>query len=163
MKNLRNIIFYVVVIGGFTYLMYLIVKAGQPLETFKVTNAKVQPVITNGLDQIGETLHTNVTDSLAILILQIITIIIAEKGFGFLFKKMGQPTVIGEIVAGIVLGPSFVGIYFPEFSAFLFPKTSLPNLKFFSQIGLILFMFIIGMELDLKTLGKKAHEVFIIS
>jgi Kef-type K+ transport system membrane component KefB len=163
MKNLRNIIFYVVVIGGFGYLMYLIVNAGQPLEAFKVTSVKVQPVITNGLDQIKDTLHHNVTDSLAILILQIITIIVAAKVFGFLFKKIGQPTVIGEIVAGIILGPSFVGMYFPEFSAFLFPKTSLPNLKFFSQIGLILFMFIIGMELDLKTLGKRAHEAFIIS
>ncbi|HTA62024.1 MAG TPA: cation:proton antiporter [Bacteroidia bacterium] len=163
MKNVRNIIFYVVVIGGFGYLMYLIVNAGQPLEAFKVTNVKVQPIITNGLDQIKDTLHHNVTDALAILILQIITIIVAAKVFGFLFKKMGQPTVIGEIVAGIVLGPSFVGMYFPEFSAFIFPKTSLPNLKFFSQIGLILFMFIIGMELDLKTLGKKAHEAFIIS
>jgi hypothetical protein len=56
---------------------------------------------------------------------------------------------------GIVLGPSLVGMYFPEFSAFLFPKESLGNLQFLSQIGLILFMYIVGMELDLSVLRKK--------
>jgi Kef-type K+ transport system membrane component KefB len=46
-------------------------------------------------------------------------------------------------------------MYFPEFSAFLFPKESLGNLQFLSQIGLILFMYIVGMELDLSVLRKK--------
>ncbi|MDP2385740.1 MAG: cation:proton antiporter [Bacteroidota bacterium] len=162
MKKLRNILFYVGVIGGLTFIMYLIVKSGEPQELIKVKNIKVQPV-TSGLDQIKDTLHHNVTHPLAILILQIITIIVAARIFGFLLRKIGQPSVIGEILAGILLGPSFVGMYFPEFSLFLFPKNSLPNLQFFSQIGLILFMFIVGMELDLKILKKKAHEAFIIS
>ncbi len=105
----------------------------------------------------------NVTDPLAILMLQIITIIFTARVFGFLFRKMGQPSVIGEIMAGIFLGPSFVGHYFPEFSQFLFPLTSLSNLKFLSQIGLILFMFVVGMELDFKVLRTKAHEALVIS
>jgi Kef-type K+ transport system membrane component KefB len=79
------------------------------------------------------------------------------------FQKIGQPTVIGEIIAGIVLGPSLVGMYFPEFSAALFPEESLGNLKFLSQIGLILFMFVIGMELDIKVLKNKASEAIVIS
>ena len=162
MKKLRNSLFYILVIGAFSLLMYLIVKAGQLQEVVKVTTIKTHPV-TSGFDQIKTTLQHNITDSLAILILQIITIIVAARIFGFILKKMGQPSVIGEIIAGILLGPSFVGMYFPEFSDFLFPKASLPNLRFFSQIGLILFMFIIGMELDLKILKKKAHEAFIIS
>ncbi len=162
MKNLRNILFYVIVIGGFSCLMYFIVKGGQTHEIAKVAEVKAAPT-TSGLEQLGDTLHHNITDPLGILILQIISIIIAARAFGWILKKMGQPTVIGEIIAGIVLGPSLVGTYFPEFSAFLFPKASLPNLKFFSQIGLILFMFIIGMELDLKILKKKVHEAFIIS
>lgn len=78
-------------------------------------------------------------------------------------QKIGQPTVIGEIIAGIALGPSFLGMYFPEFSAALFPVASLSNLQFLSQIGLILFMFIIGMELDLKVLQNKAHDAIVIS
>jgi Kef-type K+ transport system membrane component KefB len=61
------------------------------------------------------------------------------------------------------LGPSFVGMYFPEFSAALFPAKSLGNLQFLSQFGLILFMFMVGMELDLKTLKNKAQDAVIIS
>lgn len=71
--------------------------------------------------------------------------------------------VIGEILAGIVLGPSLVGTYFPEFSNLLFPEASLGNLQFLSQIGLILFMFVVGMELDLKVLQNKAKEAVVIS
>ena len=96
----------------------------------------------------------NLQHPLAILLAQIVTIILVARLFGWIFRKIGQPSVIGEMIAGIVLGPSLVGMYFPEFSAALFPKESLGNLQFLSQIGLILFMFVIGMELDLKVLKK---------
>jgi len=105
----------------------------------------------------------NIEHPLAILLAQIITILIVAKIFGWIFKKIGQPSVIGEIIAGIVLGPSLIGAYFPEYSAALFPKESLPNLQFLSQIGLILFMFVVGMELDLKVLKNKANDAVIIS
>jgi Kef-type K+ transport system membrane component KefB len=105
----------------------------------------------------------NLTHPLAILILQIISIILVSRFFGFIFNKIGQPTVIGEIVAGIVLGPSLMGLFFPEMSEFLFAKASLPNLQFLSQVGLILFMFVIGMELDLKVLRNQAHDAVVIS
>ena len=111
---------------------------------------------------IGSLLH-NVKHPLAILLAQIITIIIVARFFGWMFRKIGQPTVIGEIIAGIVIGPSLVGLYFPEFSNALFPLASLGNLQFLSQIGLILFMFVIGMELDLKVLKNKANEALVIS
>jgi Kef-type K+ transport system membrane component KefB len=94
---------------------------------------------------------------------QIITIIIVARFFGWIFRKIGQPSVIGEIIAGIFLGPSLLGMYFPEFSLALFPIQSLGNLQFLSQIGLILFMFVIGMELDLKVLKNKANEAVVIS
>lgn len=100
---------------------------------------------------------------LAILLAQIVTIIITSRVFGWICKKIGQPTVIGEIIAGIALGPSLVGLYFPEFSAALFPVKSLGNLQFLSQVGLILFMFMVGMELDLKMLKNKARDAVVIS
>ena len=71
--------------------------------------------------------------------------------------------MVGEIIAGIVLGPSLLGKYFPNFSSTLFPVESLTNLNFLSQLGLILFMFVIGIELDLKVLRNKAHDALVIS
>ncbi len=161
-KN-RNLIFYILVTGVSLVLMYWIVQAGKPLEAGKF-NTTVTSVDDN--DMVGmfmETISHNLSHPLAILLLQIITIIITARTFGFLFSKIGQPTVIGEVVAGIFLGPSLMGMWFPEYTTFLFPKTSLPNLQFFSQIGLILFMFVVGMELDLKVLKTKAKEAVVIS
>ncbi len=162
MKNYKNLLFYVITIGGFSLLMFYILQQGEFLE--KEKGVKFVPQITASTwEQFKITYHQNLTHPLARLLLQIITIIVVAKIFGFICKKIGQPTVIGEIAAGIFLGPSFVGTYIPEFSTFLFPPESLPNLQFLSQIGLILFMFIIGMELDLSVLRNKAKEAVVIS
>jgi Kef-type K+ transport system membrane component KefB len=98
-----------------------------------------------------------------IFLLQLILIIIAAQVCGFIFKKIGQPAVMGEIIAGIILGPSVVGALFPGFSSFVFPASSLGNLQMLSQVGLILFMFVIGMELDLNIIRKKAKSAVLIS
>lgn len=161
-KNWKNLLFYTTTIGGCCALIYYIIVRGFELETTKgvIPGAKGKLTL---WEQIQETYSHNFNHPLAILLLQIITIILTARFFGYLFKMIGQPTVIGEIVAGIFLGPSFIGMYFPEFSAFLFPPHSLGNLQFLSQIGLILFMFIIGMELDLTLLKNKAHEAVVVS
>ena len=161
MKNHRNTIFYFVVTGGFTALIYWIVGKGKDLEIGKKF---IQPVIENEHWQDFTTsLTLNLHHPLAILLAQIITIIVVARFFGWVFRKIGQPSVIGEIIAGIVLGPSLLGLYFPEISVDLFPVESLGNLQFLSQIGLILFMFVIGMELDLKVLQNRAKEAIVIS
>jgi Kef-type K+ transport system membrane component KefB len=141
--------------------MYWIVSKGKELE---IGRNIISPTSKDTLfNQFLVSLYHNLQHPLAILLLQIITIIIVARFFGWVFRKIGQPTVIGEIVAGIFLGPSLVGLYFPEYSGMLFPKESLGNLQFLSQIGLILFMFVIGMELDLKVLKNKANEAVVIS
>lgn len=161
MKNYKNGAFYLLVTGGFSALIYWIISEGKLLEVNKeIVLTSSQKGSWN--DFVESMLH-NLQDPLAILLAQIVTIIIVARFFGWVFKKIGQPTVIGEIIAGIVLGPSLLGMYFPEFSATLFPVESLGNLKFLSQIGLILFMFVIGMELDLKVLKNKANEAVVIS
>jgi Kef-type K+ transport system membrane component KefB len=76
---------------------------------------------------------------------------------------LGQQTVIGEIIAGVFLGPSIFGWLFPELFAAIFPHSSFISLQFLSQIGLAFFMFVIGMELDLSKLKSKTHDAFIIS
>jgi len=163
MNKYRSFIFYVLFIGGFLALMYWIVDAGKPLEIGKMTETVQKVGDLNILEMFRDTLTHNVTHPLAILLLQIIVIIITARTLGFIFSKIGQPSVIGEVVAGIILGPSILGMWFPDYTAFLFPKASLPNLQFFSQIGLILFMFVVGMELDLKVLKTKARDAIVIS
>ncbi len=160
MKNLKNGLFYIIVTGGFTALIFWIVSKGKLLESSDV----VAPVSNSTyFNQFLESLTHNLKHPLAILLLQIITIIIVARLFGWIFRKIGQPSVIGEIIAGIFLGPSVVGMYFPEYSGMLFPTESLGNLQFLSQIGLILFMFVVGMELDLKVLKNKANDAVVIS
>jgi Kef-type K+ transport system membrane component KefB len=114
-------------------------------------------------DNFVDSFMANLHHPLALLLVQIVTIILVARLFGWICMKMRQPSVIGEMIAGIALGPSLLGLYFPEFSAFLFPKESLGNLQFLSQIGLIFFMYIVGMELDLSVLRKKAHDAVVIS
>lgn len=114
-------------------------------------------------DNFVDSFMVNLHHPLALLLIQIVTIILVARLFGWICMKMKQPSVIGEMIAGITLGPSLLGLYFPEFSAFLFPKESLGNLQFLSQIGLIFFMYIVGMELDLSVLRKKAHDAVVIS
>ncbi|MBP7317694.1 MAG: cation:proton antiporter [Flavobacterium sp.] len=161
MKKYKNTVFYLVITGGFTALMYWIIIKGKHLEAAKTIET---PESGNGSwSDFLASMQYNFQDPLAILLAQIITIILVARVFGWIFKKIGQPSVIGEIIAGIVLGPSLLGLYFPEFSSTLFPVESLGNLKFLSQIGLILFMFVIGMELDLKVLKNKANDAVVIS
>lgn len=161
MKNHRNTIFYFLVTGGFTALIYWIINKGKSLEIDKKLSVSVSE---NGhWNDFLSSLSLNLHHPLAILLAQIITIIIVARLFGWVFRKIGQPSVIGEIIAGIAIGPSLLGLYFPEFSSSLFPVESLGNLQFLSQIGLILFMFVIGMELDLKVLKNRAKEAVVIS
>ncbi len=161
MKNYKNTFFYFTVTGGFTALIYWIISKGKLLETAKTVTTIAKP--NNHWNDFISSMVLNFQDPLAILLAQIITIIIVARFFGWIFRKIGQPSVIGEIIAGIFLGPSLLGMYFPEFSMALFPIQSLGNLQFLSQIGLILFMFVIGMELDLKVLRNKANEAVVIS
>ncbi len=100
---------------------------------------------------------------LGILLLQVIVIIVAARVMGALFRKIGQPAVIGEMAAGLMLGPSLLGWAAPSLQAFLFPDASLAPLKMLSQIGVILFMFLVGIELDVKHLREKAHAAVFVS
>jgi len=161
MNNIKNSIFYVTIIGGFTALIYWVISKGASLEVGR--NIVKKQIESNHWNDFLHSMVENLQHPLAILLAQIVTIILVARLFGWFFRKIGQPSVIGEMIAGIVLGPSLVGMYFPEFSAALFPKESLGNLQFLSQIGLILFMFVIGMELDLKVLKNKAHDAVVIS
>ncbi len=101
-------------------------------------------------------------NALVLLLSQIAAVILVSRVLGFGARALGQPLVIAEMVAGILLGPSLFGWLMPEASATLFPASSMPVLKMLSQLGLVLFMFLVGIELDPKLLrGRERASVFI--
>ncbi len=96
-------------------------------------------------------------------ILQIILILLFSRLIGVFFRRLGQPTVLGEIIAGILLGPTFFGYFFPQASSFLFPSNDLKVIDILSQLGLILFMFVIGMQIDFKLVLTKVQNSTLVS
>ncbi|MDN8618920.1 cation:proton antiporter [Variovorax ginsengisoli] len=79
--------------------------------------------------------------------MQLIAILVTARACGWLLRFVGQPNVVGEMAAGLVLGPVVTGAVFPAFHAQLFPKDSLTGLSALSTIGLVMFMFVVGLEL----------------
>ncbi len=140
---------------GLMAIIWFVFKSGKGLE------ATAMPEITE--TNLSQTAISVYQHPLAIFILQLILIIAASQICAWSFKKIGQPAVMGEIIAGILLGPSLIGTLLPGFSAFVFPAASLGNIQMLSQVGLILFMFVIGMELDITLLKKRAGAAMFIS
>lgn len=169
----KTLVIYLLLLAMFGLLGWYVIQQGYLLENISAQvisdHSLVQDLPGNIWHQLVNGYLTNLHHPLAVFIMQLVIIVFVARVFGYIFTKIRQPSVIGEIVAGIVLGPSLVGLYFPEVSEFIFPKPaegdidSLEFLKFFSQIGLMLFMFIIGMEVDLKALKNRAFDALIIS
>jgi len=101
--------------------------------------------------------------NLPTLVLQIAVIIVVARAVGVLFRKIGQPQVMGEMVAGILLGPSLLGWAAPAASAKLFPPSSLGYLNALSQVGLILFMFLVGLDLNPAELKREKQAAILTS
>jgi len=90
-------------------------------------------------------------------------ILLLGRWLGKLFAHFGQPRVIGEIVAGIALGPSLLGQIWPEAMHFILPTDVGPFLGIIAQIGIILYMFLVGLELNAGLLRSRAHATIAIS
>src|SRR3954465_10537834 len=100
---------------------------------------------------------------LPILIIQIGVVVVAARAVGLVFRRIHQPQVMGEMVAGILLGPSLLGWVAPGVSAALFPAASLGFLNSISQIGLLVFMFLVGLELNPRLLRGRGHTAVVTS
>ncbi len=92
---------------------------------------------------------------MTLLLLQMTTVLLTALLFGSLARRLGQSRVIGEIVGGIFLGPSVLGRLSPRVSAGLFPQSSLGPFDVLSTVGLILFLFLIGSELNFAHLRRQ--------
>lgn len=157
----KNYLIYAVMLLLFGALIYMTIEEGDRFSHHAVASSTVaeDTPFTMFCQFVTDNLH----HPLSILLIQIIAVLLMVRLFGFLFKHIGQPGVIGEIVAGIVLGPSVLGYFFPDVFQALFPPESLTNLELLSQVGLVLFMFVIGMELDFSVLKNKINETLVIS
>jgi Kef-type K+ transport system membrane component KefB len=100
---------------------------------------------------------------LGLLLSQIALIILLSRAGGSLAEKIHQPRVIGEVLAGILLGPSVLGWLAPGVSAFLFPPSGFGALNGLSQLGLMLFMFLVGLELNMTALRHQGPIAILIS
>lgn len=167
----KNLLFYALLLLLFSIGLYGVLSFGSLLDQPTAAPAAAHADAADAAEAadtevphgIGGALFENLRHPLALLLLQILIIVASARALGSLFARIGQPPVIGEMIAGILLGPSLLGAVAPDFQAMLFPVASLGPLQLLSQVGVILFMFVVGIELDLEHLRKKAHSAVLVS
>lgn len=99
----------------------------------------------------------------AFVFLDIALIVVVARLMGALFRRIRQPAVVGEIIAGILLGPTLLGAFPGQLDEKLFPLDARPYLKVVAELGLVIFMFIVGLELDLALIRGKERVAAVIS
>lgn len=90
-------------------------------------------------------------------------ILLACRLVGYLARFLGQPQVVGEMIAGVLLGPSLLGWIAPQAQAFLFPKAVMPVVYAIAQIGLVLYMFLVGLDFDVELLRSRVRSAVTVS
>jgi Kef-type K+ transport system membrane component KefB len=152
-ETLGSLLFYAVMVGGAAGIFLLVRSAGSHLvaPAPSIAHATTRGVATSNPDVL---LH---------VLLALAVVIVAARGLGALCKRIQQPPVIGEVIAGILLGPSLLGHVSPEATSFLLPPSVAPFLSIIAQIGVILFMFLVGLELDVSQLKNRTRATVAIS
>jgi Kef-type K+ transport system membrane component KefB len=156
---MRRIFVYLLMLALCGACLWLTLRSGRTLQS----SANRHIIEASSQTDITKVFRDNFRSPLGILLTQFIVVLIAAKGVGALAVKVGQPHVIGEVIAGILLGPSFLGLLNPAAVDYLFPGSSVDVLRLFSQIGVILYMFIVGMDIDTHYLFKNVHTVVLVS
>lgn len=151
--RMRPFIGYGLLLAGVVVLYLLIRLYGDTL---------IAPGPNLAADALRPIARVHVNDFLHVL-LALAMVIATARTLGGLFRLIHQPPVVGEMIAGILLGPSLLGHIAPGFSAYALPQSIAPLLNVISQVGVILYMFLVGLELDLNNLRNRAHATVTIS
>lgn len=160
-NNLKTAVIYCGMIAIFGALIYLALGMGERFD--HTADVPVSGDTPGAFDVFVNTVQGHIGSHFVTLLIQITLILLTVRFFSLLFRRIGQPGVVGEIVAGIVLGPSLLGAFFPQIFNFIFPESSFETLGMLSQVGLVLFMFVIGLEVDFNILKNKLNQTLVIS
>ncbi|MGA2163468.1 MAG: cation:proton antiporter [Solirubrobacteraceae bacterium] len=139
-----------------------------PVPSSAKTTTKPALTTPTGLPPSGEQFtatkqRSSFTKLVAAFFLAVLIVLIVARAFGMVAVRVGQPRVMGEVIAGIALGPSLFGLLAPNLQATIFATDILPAFGVAANLGLIFFMFLIGMEVDQKQLKGKAMPAAAIS
>src|SRR5438093_11684652 len=168
----RTAPFYFFVVSAVALGMFFILRAGNqlpaPAPLSPQSSSQITPHLPSAADysfsaSVESTLLANANDPLSRLFLQLFIVILVSYLVGWIFTRFGQPAVVGEMMAGVPLGPSAFGLLAPTAFQFVFATSSLGALSLFSQIGVCLFMFTVGMEMDVAELRHRAHTAVVVS
>ena len=146
---------YAALVGVPALALFVILRAGETLAP--AAGPTPTPVDPGVVSQPG------MAANVPLLLVQVIVVLVAARVVGIIVRRLGQPQVVGEMLAGIALGPSVLGAYAPSVSNALFPASSLGLLNALSQIGLLVFMFLVGLELDPKVVRDRGRAAIVIS
>ena len=144
---------YVAVLGATIGVFFLIRSVGRSLASTgtPLPEALVKPAASEAP---GILLH---------VLLALVVIIVVARILGALFRRLNLPQVMGEVVAGILLGPSFLGWLAPDVASQILPVNTAPYLALISQVGVVLYMFLVGLELDMDLLQERTRAAIAIS
>ncbi|MEO8438613.1 MAG: cation:proton antiporter [Spartobacteria bacterium] len=164
---------YLLIVGVAAFGLLMILHAGHRMhggrlpakaDTAVEVTRSGAPTATSGLvDSIYGRLQENARDPVSRFLLQLFAIITLSYSVGWIFTRCGQPAVVGEMLSGVLLGPSLFGLLAPQAYQFVFAAASLEPLHMLSQVGVCLFMFAVGMEMDWAELREKASSAILIS
>jgi Kef-type K+ transport system membrane component KefB len=171
MKRTAQLYLLIVSIVGLGIFVILHVGSQLPPPISRLSTESVAPTTPHLTDvsdssffgAVEYSLRENANDPLSRLFLQLFVVIAVSYVIGWIFTRYGQPAVVGEMMAGVLLGPSIFGLLAPGAFHFVFATSSLGALRLFSQIGVCLFMFAVGMEMDVAELRRKAHTAVVVS
>ncbi|PYQ93994.1 MAG: cation/H(+) antiporter, partial [Acidobacteria bacterium] len=141
---------YIAMVAGAVALFLLIRRYGETL-------AAPAPAVIAATDIARDAPALAAPNALLHVLLALAAVVVAGRILGRLFRWIGQPPVVGEVIAGILLGPSLLGRIAPGAAAYVLPSSVAPSLGVVAQLGVMLYMFLVGLQLNAGLLRGRAH------